>query len=54
MTETVLWTPELLQQLRHVFTTAVEEGAEQFEFGGHTYLTDYAKYLIVYLTEKFE
>ena len=36
------------------YQRAVKENKEQFTFDGHSFLTQYAKYLLQYLKPKFE
>ncbi len=54
MNNTITFTPELFQKLRTSYLSAVQNGVEVFKFEGHDLLTSYAKYLIQYLTPKFQ
>jgi hypothetical protein len=45
----IKFTPELLRKLKEQYRKAREEHLEQFKFEGHDLLTDYAKYLIMYV-----
>lgn len=42
----------LLKRFKRAYADAVATKQEQFEFQGQTYLTEYAKHLIEYLTER--
>ena len=53
MTGTIQFTMDKLDRLIERYDLAVENGEEQFEFEGHDFLTDYAKYLIQYLRGEF-
>jgi hypothetical protein len=48
--KTVHWTPEMLKRFKKAYDTAVEDGVTMFIFDGNSFLPDYAKYLIEYLT----
>lgn len=43
------FTPEKLTAYRAAYQKAVDEGAEEFMFEDHEWLTSYAKYMIEYL-----
>lgn len=47
------WTQGLFDQLKKEYATAVQENKEEFEFNGTPLFTQFAKYLIEYLTTKF-
>lgn len=40
--------------LRRAYATAVDDNQDRFLFEGNEYATSYAKYLLEYLTTKFE
>ena len=46
---TIRFTPEKLTAYRAAYQKAVDEGAEEFMFEDHEWLTSYAKYMIEYL-----
>jgi|LauGreDrversion4_2_1035121.scaffolds.fasta_scaffold64245_2 hypothetical protein len=54
MNNTITFTPETFENLRKSYQTALQNKREVFKFEGHDLLTDYAKYLIQYLTPKFQ
>jgi hypothetical protein len=45
----IRFTPEKLTAYRAAYQKAVDEGAEEFMFEDHEWLTSYAKYMIEYL-----
>lgn len=49
----VEYTPEKRDRLRKAYDKARSYGHGTFSFDGHTYLTDYAKYLLEYLDDQF-
>ena len=48
------FTLDTYQRLKKEYNTARENNLEMFVFDNHELLTDYAKYMIQYLSEKFE
>jgi len=48
------FTDEKTQQLRDEYNKAVEQGKDSFTFHGRELVTDYAKYLLQYLTGQYE
>jgi hypothetical protein len=52
MPDMVKFTREKLDALESAYQKAVDEGAEDFMFEGHEWLTDYAKYAIEFLNTK--
>lgn len=54
MKEFISFTPQKYLKLKRIYKKAEKEGKEQFEFEGHTVLTQYAKYMLQYLGTKFE
>jgi hypothetical protein len=42
------------QSLRRAYGQATMRGLEVFEWNGHEFVTNYAKYLLEYLKPKFE
>lgn len=49
----ITWTVEKTQALEAAYHAAVEAGEDQFVHGGHTFVTQYAMYLIQYLAVEF-
>jgi len=54
MNNTITFTPETFENLRKSYETALQYKTEVFKFQGHDLLTEYAKYLIQYLSPKFQ
>lgn len=48
------FTPELLALLKKAYQKAIDTSEAQFTFNGKAWVTDYAKYVIEYLDEKFK
>ena len=48
------FTLDTYQRLKVAYNTALQNNLEVFTFDNHDLLTDYAKYVIEYLTPKFE
>ena len=48
------FTLDTYQRLKNEYNKSVQNNLEVFTFDGHELLTDYAKYMIQYLSEKFE
>ena len=50
----VHWTPEKLERLKKAYADIKGfNSTHVFEFDGHAYVKEYAKYLIEYLEEEF-
>lgn len=54
MSNTITFTKEVLKELKAEYNKSVENKIEIFDFKGNALLTDYAKYLIEYLDDKFK
>jgi len=54
MTKTVTMTPDDLASLKRSYNKAVKSEQQDFWWGGHHLLTNYAKYLIQFLEEEFK
>lgn len=50
----MLWTKDLVKELKKKYDKAVLKGEESFEFHGNFFLVVYAKYLLEYLESKFK
>lgn len=50
----IVFDEKLFLSLKEEYQKAVEEGRNQFSLNGNLLLTSYAKYLIQYLSPKFE
>lgn len=50
----IYFTRQKYRELKKLYTTAVAEDQEQFDFEGHPLLTSYAKYLLEYLEIQFK
>lgn len=50
----VNFTTSKFKLFRDAYEQALVNGQERFRFEGDEYVMDYAKYLIEYLSEKFE
>ena len=48
------FTLDTYQRLKNEYNKSVQNNLEVFTFDGHELLTDYAKYLIEYLSSNFE
>ena len=48
------FTPELYEELKEHYNIAVEEERDQFVFHTSILLTSYAKYLLEFLTSRYE
>jgi len=53
MGEYISWTSGKLALFKKAFSKAVNEEKEVFSFEGHDFLVAYAKYLIEYLSYRF-
>ena len=54
MTGQITFTKEKMQSLEASYQQALREGKKQFTFEGHELLTDYAKYVLMYLKTTFK
>jgi hypothetical protein len=54
MNNTITFTPETFEKLKSSYQSALRNKEEVFTLEGHLILTEYAKYLIQYLTPKFQ
>ena len=52
--DTIAWTPDLLHHFKTAYQTAVDQDEKDFNFEGHYFVRDYAKYLIQFLEEPFK
>jgi hypothetical protein len=43
-----------LKSVKKAYAKAVEDGKDQFTWGGHEFVTNYAKYMIEYLEGQFK
>lgn len=48
------FTLDTYQRLKNEYNKSVQNNLEVFTFDNHELLTDYAKYMVQYLSEKFE
>lgn len=53
MDKQIEFTPELLEKLKEAYGLAIKNGKPLFIFNGSEWVTDYAKYVIEYLNNKF-
>jgi hypothetical protein len=51
---TITWNIVKVMKFDKRYMTAKQEGAETFEFDGHEFVTNYAKYLLEYLKRQFD
>jgi hypothetical protein len=54
MSNEISFNPTNFKELKRLYFQAVKEGKESFMFEGHEVLTSYAKYLIEYLSSRFD
>lgn len=47
------FTPGLARELRKAFDRAKGSGEDRFTWEGHEFVTDYAYYLLIYLSQQF-
>lgn len=50
---TITWTRPMMSRFREAYNEARDARKTEFKFDGHDFLTDYAHYLLEYLTMKF-
>jgi len=50
----VEWTKPMVDRFQVAYDEAVEADVDQFVFEGHELVTEYAKYLLEYLNERFK
>lgn len=53
MSDIIKWTPEMLVRFKRAYAKALKGDIGAFEFEGHNFLPEYAKYLIEYLDSVF-
>jgi len=53
MTEHIEFDAAKVKRLRKEYDKAARNGDKSFTFEGNDYMTDYAKYMLQYLEEKF-
>jgi len=52
-TSSIVWTRQMLWRFKKAYFKAVKERQVCFMFDGHEFVTDYAKYLISFLANRF-
>jgi len=50
----IMFDPPMLNRLKKAYDKATSESKDMFAFEGNDYITNYAKYLIEYLEERFK
>lgn len=48
----ITWTRELRDQFAAAYEAAIAQRKDMFTFDGHEFVTNYAKYLLMYLNER--